>query len=89
MPPELIERTKKFFLILSIVLVMAMGLQNQELLLLLIGVRILKLNLLHLVNQCQALKVELRDEEGQLITADSYEGEIYVQSPSVMLGYLQ
>jgi acyl-CoA synthetase (AMP-forming)/AMP-acid ligase II len=29
----------------------------------------------------------LRDEDGQLITADSTEGEIYVQSPSVMLGY--
>jgi len=33
------------------------------------------------------IKIELRDENGKLITQDSSEGEIYVQSPSVMLGY--
>ena len=34
-----------------------------------------------------SIKIELRDEKGKLITADSVEGEIHVQSPSVMLGY--
>ena len=34
-----------------------------------------------------SIKIELRDEEGKKVTADSVEGEIYVQSPSVMLGY--
>ena len=34
-----------------------------------------------------SIKIELRDENGKLIKADSVEGEIHVQSPSVMLGY--
>jgi acyl-CoA synthetase (AMP-forming)/AMP-acid ligase II len=33
------------------------------------------------------IQVELRDEEGKVIKKDSTEGEIYVKSPSVMLGY--
>jgi acyl-CoA synthetase (AMP-forming)/AMP-acid ligase II len=33
------------------------------------------------------IQVELRDEEGEVIKKDSTEGEIYVKSPSVMLGY--
>ena len=33
------------------------------------------------------IKIQLRDENGAVITKDSTEGEIYVQSPSVMLGY--
>jgi acyl-CoA synthetase (AMP-forming)/AMP-acid ligase II len=33
------------------------------------------------------IQVELRDEQGNVITQDASEGEIYVRSPSVMLGY--
>ena len=33
------------------------------------------------------IQVELRNEEGKVIKKDSIEGEIYVKSPSVMLGY--
>ena len=33
------------------------------------------------------IQVQLRDEDGELIDKDSIEGEIYVKSPSVMLGY--
>ena len=33
------------------------------------------------------IQVQLRDEDGKLIDKDSIEGEIYVKSPSVMLGY--
>ena len=33
------------------------------------------------------VNVELRDEEGQVILEDNEEGEIFVRSPSVMLGY--
>ena len=33
------------------------------------------------------IKIQLRDENGAVIKKDSTEGEIYVQSPSVMLGY--
>ena len=33
------------------------------------------------------IQVQLRDEDGEVIDKDSIEGEIYVKSPSVMLGY--
>ena len=33
------------------------------------------------------IQVQLRDEDGEVIEEDSIEGEIYVKSPSVMLGY--
>ena len=33
------------------------------------------------------IQVQLRDEAGEVIEEDSIEGEIYVKSPSVMLGY--
>ena len=33
------------------------------------------------------VNVELRDEKGQVILEDNEEGEIFVRSPSVMLGY--
>ena len=33
------------------------------------------------------IQVQLRDEAGEVIEKDSIEGEIYVKSPSVMLGY--
>ena len=35
------------------------------------------------------IHVELRDDNGELILDDNVEGEIYVKSPSVMLGYYQ
>ena len=33
------------------------------------------------------INIELRDDDGALIDVDNQEGEIYVRSPSVMLGY--
>ena len=33
------------------------------------------------------INIELRDDDGALIDSDNQEGEIYVRSPSVMLGY--
>ncbi len=33
------------------------------------------------------INIELRDDDGALIDGDNQEGEIYVKSPSVMLGY--
>jgi len=33
------------------------------------------------------INIELRDDDGALIAGDNQEGEIYVRSPSVMLGY--
>ena len=35
------------------------------------------------------IHVELRDDNGELILDDNVEGEIYVKSPSVMLGYYE
>ena len=35
------------------------------------------------------IQVELRDDNGELILDDDVEGEIYVKSPSVMLGYYE
>ena len=35
------------------------------------------------------IQVELRDDSGELILDDDVEGEIYVKSPSVMLGYYE
>ena len=35
------------------------------------------------------IHVELRDDNGELILDDDVEGEIYVKSPSVMLGYYE
>ena len=35
------------------------------------------------------IQVELRDDNGELIIDDDVEGEIYVKSPSVMLGYYE
>tara|TARA_B100000029_G_scaffold515716_1_gene624171 strand:- start:14265 stop:15926 length:1662 start_codon:yes stop_codon:yes gene_type:complete len=33
------------------------------------------------------IEIELRDNDGDVITSDNVEGEIFVRSPSVMLGY--
>ena len=87
MPPELIERTKKVFPNSKYSFGYGYGLTESGAITIINWGENLKAEPTSPGQPMPTIKVELRDEDGQLITADSTEGEIYVQSPSVMLGY--
>jgi long-chain acyl-CoA synthetase len=87
MPPELIERTKKAFPNSEYSFGYGYGLTESGAITIINWGENLKAEPSSPGQPMPSIKIELRDEEGGLITADSVEGEIYVQSPSVMLGY--
>jgi acyl-CoA synthetase (AMP-forming)/AMP-acid ligase II len=87
MPPELIERTKRAFPNSEYSFGYGYGLTESGAITVINWGENLKAEPSSPGQPMPSIKIELRDEEGDLITADSVEGEIYVQSPSVMLGY--
>ena len=87
MPPELIERTKGVFPNSEYSFGYGYGLTESGAITIINWGETLKAEPASPGQSMPSIKIELRDEEGKLITADSVEGEIHVQSPSVMLGY--
>ena len=87
MPPELIERTKGVFPNSGDSFGYGYGLTESGAITIINWGETLKAEPSSPGQPMPSIKIELRDEEGKLITADSVEGEIHVQSPSVMLGY--
>ena len=87
MPPELIERTKGVFPNSEYSFGYGYGLTESGAITIINWGETLKAEPSSPGQSMPSIKIELRDEEGKLITADSVEGEIHVQSPSVMLGY--
>ena len=87
MPPELIERTKGVFPNSEYSFGYGYGLTESGAITIINWGETLKAEPSSPGQSMPSIKIELRDEEGKKVTADSVEGEIYVQSPSVMLGY--
>ena len=87
MPPELIERTKGVFPNSEYSFGYGYGLTESGAITIINWGETLKAEPSSPGQSMPSIKIELRDENGKLIKADSVEGEIHVQSPSVMLGY--
>lgn len=87
MPPELIDRTAQVFPNSQYSFGYGYGLTESGAITIINWGENLRTEPLSPGSPMPTIKIELRDENGKLITQDSSEGEIYVQSPSVMLGY--
>jgi len=87
MPPELIDRTAEVFPNSQYSFGYGYGLTESGAITIINWGENLRTEPLSPGSPMPTIKIELRDENGKLITQDSSEGEIYVQSPSVMLGY--
>ncbi len=87
MPPELIDRTTEVFPNSQYSFGYGYGLTESGAITIINWGENLRTEPLSPGSPMPTIKIELRDENGKLITQDSSEGEIYVQSPSVMLGY--
>ena len=87
MPPELIDRTKQVFPNSQYSFGYGYGLTESGAITIINWGENLKNEPSSPGQPMPTIQVELRNEEGKLIKNDSIEGEIYVKSPSVMLGY--
>jgi len=87
MPPELIDRTKQVFPNSQYSFGYGYGLTESGAITIINWGENLKNEPSSPGQPMPTIQVELRDEEGKVIKKDSTEGEIYVKSPSVMLGY--
>ena len=87
MPPELIDRTSEVFPNSQYSFGYGYGLTESGAITIINWGESLRTEPSSPGSPMPTIKIELRDENGKLITQDSSEGEIYVQSPSVMLGY--
>ena len=87
MPPELIERTKGVFPNSQYSFGYGYGLTESGAITIINWGENLRNEPSSPGQPMPTIKIELRDQEGKVIEKDSTEGEIYVQSPSVMLGY--
>ena len=87
MPPALIERTKEVFPSSKYSFGYGYGLTESGAITIINWGENLKSNPASPGQVMPTVNVELRDEEGQVILEDNEEGEIFVRSPSVMLGY--
>ena len=87
MPPELIERTKDIFPNSAHSFGYGYGLTESGAITIVNWGQGLIDEPLSPGQSMPTIQVELRNEEGKVIKKDSIEGEIYVKSPSVMLGY--
>ena len=87
MPPELIDRTKQVFPNSQYSFGYGYGLTESGAITIINWGENLKNEPSSPGQPMPTIQVELRNEEGKAIKKDSIEGEIYVKSPSVMLGY--
>ena len=87
MPPELIDRTKQVFPNSRYSFGYGYGLTESGAITIINWGENLKNEPSSPGQPMPTIQVELRNEEGKAIKKDSIEGEIYVKSPSVMLGY--
>ncbi len=87
MPPALIERTKEVFPSSKYSFGYGYGLTESGAITIINWGENLKSNPASPGQAMPTVNVELRDEKGQVILEDNEEGEIFVRSPSVMLGY--
>jgi acyl-CoA synthetase (AMP-forming)/AMP-acid ligase II len=87
MPPALIERTKEVFPSSKYSFGYGYGLTESGAITIINWGENLKTNPASPGQVMPTVHVELRDEDGQVILDDTKEGEIFVRSPSVMLGY--
>ena len=87
MPPALIERTKEVFPSSKYSFGYGYGLTESGAITIINWGENLKSNPTSPGQVMPTVHVELRDEAGQVILDDKKEGEIFVRSPSVMLGY--
>ena len=87
MPPELISRTKDVFPSSKYSFGYGYGLTESGAITIINWGDNLKNEPASPGQPMPTIQVQLRDEDGEVIDKDSIEGEIYVKSPSVMLGY--
>ena len=87
MPPTLIERTKEIFPNSKHSFGYGYGLTESGAITIVNWGDSLKSNPSSPGQAMPTIEVELRDEDGNVVLDDQKEGEIFVRSPSVMLGY--
>jgi len=87
MPPTLIERTKEIFPNSKHSFGYGYGLTESGAITIVNWGESLKSNPSSPGQAMPTIEVELRDEDGNVVSDDQKEGEIFVRSPSVMLGY--
>ena len=87
MPPKLIERTKSVFPNSQYSFGYGYGLTESGAITIINWGEDLKNDPSSPGQPMPTIQIELRDEQGTVINGDSIEGEIFVRSPSVMLGY--